>query len=456
MWPDGLPAPRPCPFAALRTARTVDAVPEPLTPRRPPVSVRERLDGNHLVRGSLVLLLGSAGAALAGYFYWTYLARSFGAAVVGEVSALGAVAAVVSLLQSHSVGASILTRLHALEPRLQRALISASTLVVGISASAVGVVGGALLLLAGAAPTLRNPLLFGVFVVGLTAQSVGSTLDSAALALRSSRTSALRNTVSSALRLPLLVLLATFVGSVGGVAASLAASTIVSVVSVLWLLRSLRRLTDHDGTPAPLRSASADLRRGAGPQTLIALGGGMPAQLLPALVVALAGASVGGHFSMAWLVGSTCFMIPPMVCSALLAEGARDLTTLGHRIRHTVLLIGALLAAPIAAYLLVGDRILELFGDGFASGGHGVLAVLAVSAVPNTVLNVSVSVLRTHERLREAAAASVFSGAATLLLAAALVPLCGAAGAGIGWLTGQFVGAAAGAAYCRRLPTAEA
>jgi O-antigen/teichoic acid export membrane protein len=433
----------------------VGAVPEHLTPRRPSVSVRKHLEGNHLVRGSLVLLLGSVGAALAGYFYWTYLARSFGAAVVGEVSALGAVAAVVSLLHAHSVGASILTRLHALEPRLQRALVSASTLVVGISASVVGVVGGVLLLLAGAAPTLRNPLLFGVFAAGVAAQSVGSTLDSAALALRSSRTSALRNTVSSALRLPLLVLLATFVGSIGGVTASLAASTIVSLVSVLWLLRRLRRLTDHDGVRAPLRAVSADLRRGAGPQTLIALGGGMPAQILPALVVALAGARAGGHFSMAWLVGSTCFMIPPMVCSALLAEGARDLTTLGHRVRHAVLLISALLAAPIAAYLLVGERIMEIFGDGFATGGRGVLAVLAVSAVPNTVLNVSVSVLRTHERLREAAGASVFSGVATLLLAAVLVPICGAAGAGIGWLAGQLVGAAAGAVYCRRLPVTE-
>ena len=415
------------------------------------IPIRERLVANHLVRGSLVLLLGSVGAAFAGYFYWTYLSRRFGAEVVGEISALGAVAAVVSLLHAHSIGASILTRLHALGPGSRRALIRAALLSVGVLAGLAGVLGGLALLLLDASPTLRNPVFFAVFVLGVSAQSVGSTLDAAALALRSSRTSALRNSVSSAVRLPLLVLLTVCAGSLGGVALALTAGTIVSVVGVLWLLRTLHGLTPHEDGAVPLLTVVDDLRRGAGPQALVALGGGMPAQVLPALVVAIAGAGAGGHFSMAWLVGSTCFMIPPMVCSMLLAEGSRDLETLGHRVSHAVMLIALLLVGPVATYLLVGDRILDLFGDGFAAGGHGVLVVLAVSAVPNTVFNVSVSVLRTHELLRPAGKVSVVSGALTLILAAALVPVAGATGAGTGWLLGQTAGALGGLIACRRL-----
>lgn len=415
-------------------------------------TLRERLGANHLVRGSLVLLLGSVGSAFAGYFYWTYLARRFGAETVGEISALGAVAAVVSLLHSHSVGASILTRLHALGPASRRALVRLTFLAVGVLAGFAGLVGGGALLLLGATPTLRNPLFFAVFAFGVSAQSVGATLDSAALALRSSRTPALRNTFSSALRLPVLVLLAMLVGSLGGVATALATASIVSVLSALWLVRTLYDLTAHGEPDVSLRVVVGDLRQGAWPQALVALGSGMPAQVLPALVVALAGAGAGGHFSMAWLVGSTCFMVPPMVCSALLAEGSRDLDTLGHRVRHAVLLIALLLAGPVTVYLLAGDRILAIFGEGFAAGGHGVLAVLAVSALPNTVFNVAVSILRTHELLRTAAKVSVLSGAVTLLLATALVPLAGAAGAGAGWLAGQAVGAFCGAVACRGLP----
>lgn len=423
----------------------------PLTPVSMRTSLRGRLGANHLVRGSLVLLLGSLGAAFTGYFYWTYLSRRFGAETVGEISALGAIAAVVSLLHSHSVGASILTRLHALDPASQRALVRVALVFVGVFAGLAGLAGGTGLLLLGASPTLRSPVFFAVFVLGVAAQSVGSTLDSAALALRSSRTSALRNTVSSALRLPVLVVLTFAAGSLGGVAVALSTATIVSLLSAVWLVRTLYRLTAHEERDVPLRAVTGDLRRGAWPQALVALGGGMPAQVLPALVVALAGAGAGGHFSMAWLVGSTCFMVPPMVCSALLAEGSRDLETLGHRVRHAFLLIVLLLALPVAAYLFAGDRILEVFGDGFSVGGHGVLAVLAVSALPNTVFNVAVSVLRTHELLRTAAKVSVASGAVTLLLASAMVPLAGAAGAGAGWLAGQVVGAFGGMLACRNL-----
>jgi O-antigen/teichoic acid export membrane protein len=432
------------------TLDTMDRMTDPSAPARPRPALRERLGANHLVRGSLALLLGSVGAAFAGYFYWTYLSRRFGAEVVGEISALGAVAAVVSLLHSHSVGASILTRLHTLDPGSRRALIRVSLLVVGTCAALTGAVGAVALLLLDATPTLRNPVFFVMFVLGVSTQSVGATLDSAALALRSSRTSALRNTVSSAVRIPLLLLLVVAAGSLGGVAVALTTATIVSTLSALWLVRALHHLTGHAESAVPLRSVVGELRRGAWPQMLVALGGGMPAQVLPALVVALAGASAGGHFSIAWLVGSTCFMVPPMVCSALLAEGARDIETLGHRVRHAVVLISILLVGPVFAYLFAGDRILELFGEGFAVGGHGVLAVLAVSALPNTVFNVSVSVLRTHELLRTAAKVSVIAGVVTLTFALALVPFAGAAGAAAGWLVGQLVGACVGALACRR------
>jgi O-antigen/teichoic acid export membrane protein len=315
------------------------------------------------------MLVGSAASALAGYVYWTFLSRRFGASVVGEVAALGAVAAVVSLLNAHSLGASILSRLPSLSPGSQRALLRAAVLLGGVLAALGAAVGWVLLLLGSDGSFLRDPGLFVVFVVGVAAQSIGSTLDMASLALRSSGLAAVRNGASSLLRLPILAAFAAFLGAFGGLAAALLTSTIVSLLSVLWLVRSLARVLPETGHPVALSDVVGELRRGAGAQTLVALGTGAPAQLLPALVVAFAGATAGGHFSIAWLVGSTCFMIPPMVCSSLLTEAARDLDALGRRVRHASALIALLLTPPVVAYLLAGERILTLFGDGFATGG---------------------------------------------------------------------------------------
>jgi O-antigen/teichoic acid export membrane protein len=410
--------------------------------------VREGLRSNHLVRGSLVVLLGSLGAAVAGYAYWTYLARGFGPSVVGEVSALGGAAAVVSLLSSHSVGANLLARMPALGGAAQHALVRAVVVVVGPVALVATAGAGFLLVVFGVA-VLRHPFVFALFAVGTAAQSVGATLDMAALALRSSRLAALRNTATAVLRLPVLFGVSVAAGSVGGSVAAVAASSTVSLASVVWLLRVLGRLTNGSERPAPLRTVFRDLGRGAGTQAFVAAGTGLPAQVLPVVVVALAGTYAGGQFGVAWLVGSSCFMVAPMVCSSLLTEGARQTEHLATRVVHASFLIAALLAVPLAAYLLAGERILAVFGDGFGGGGAAVLSLLAMSALPNAALNVSVSVLRAHERLRSAAVSSMLAGAVSLLGASLLVPSLGASGAALGWLVGQALGAVVALAACR-------
>jgi len=397
-----------------------------------------------MVRGSLTIVLGSVLASASGYVFWTYLSRRFGAQVVGEVSALGGAAAVVSLLHSRSVGASALARAHALPPSARRVLVGALAFLVGVPALVLGALA-ALVLLASGVTTLRDPVLFAAYAAGVAAQSFGATLDAVALALRSPGLVALRNGASSILRLPVLALVAALAGSLAGAAAALLASSVVSLGGAAWLAWRLVVAApgaDPGADPSPgLGVVVAMLRRGIGSQALVAFGTCVPAQVLPVLVVALAGTRDGGHFSIAWLVGSTCFMVAPMVCSSLLAEGSREVADLVAKVRRASLLVGSLLLAPVCLYLFAGDRVLGLFGEGFDEGGRPVLALLVLAAAPNAALNVSISVLRVRDRLRTAAAASLLGGCASLASAAALVPVMGATGAGAGWLAGQVTGA---------------
>lgn len=411
-------------------------------------SVRQRcrrLHGNHMVRGSLAMIVGSVAAAAAGYVYWTFLARRYGAEEIGQISALGAIAAVVSLLNSQSFGAGILARFPALAAGEKRAIIRATTILVGALAACGALLGAVLFNVTTAGAVTRSPLVLIVFVVGVAAQSIGSTLDMVAVALRSARLSAWRNGVTSLLRLPVIVLVALLVGSLGGAESAVVTSSLTSVLSVAWLHRAVSSLLEASHERVPSRAVLGELRRGVGAQTLIAVGTGLPAQVLPAVVVAIAGAGAGGQFSMAWLVGSTCFMVPPMVCSTLIAEASREPSAMRVRMVQAFALTAALLAVPVTAYVLAGDRILEVFGSEFAAGGHPVLVALALSALPNTFVNVAVSALRVREELRSAARASMLGGVVALVSAVALLPVLGALGAGVGWLSGQTVGAVSAA-----------
>ena len=406
------------------------------------VSQLNRFRGDHLVRGSLTVLAGSILAAVSGYVFWTYLSRRFGAEAVGEVSALGGAAAVVSLLHARSVGASVLSRSHTIPLDARRALVGALVVLVGppalLLASFVAVV-----LRSTGVSTLADPALFSVYIVGVAAQSVGATFDAAALAARSPGLVALRNGASSVLRLPLLAASSWLAASLAGAGAALVASSLVAVGGSFWLARRLVSGSPRSGGPG-LREVTGLLLRGVRAQALVAFGTCVPAQVLPVLVVVLAGTAAGGHFSMAWLVGSTCFMVAPMVCASLLTEGSRDEGDLSDKVRRASLLIGALLLPPAFLYLLAGRRVLSLFGDGFSDGGGLVLAFVVLAAAPNAALNVSISVLRVRERLRAAAAASLLGGCSSLAVSAALLPSMGAPGAGAGWFVGQLAGAAFG------------
>src|SRR2546423_6237410 len=66
--------------------------------------------------------------------------------------------------------------------------------------------------------------------------------------------------------------------------------------------------------------------------------------------------------------------------------------------------------------------------------------ILMVSAVPDAITNIYVSLLRVQERLCLAALLNLCMAAFTLVLAWILLPMLGIAGAGWAWLIAQSVG----------------
>jgi O-antigen/teichoic acid export membrane protein len=161
--------------------------------------------------------------------------------------------------------------------------------------------------------------------------------------------------------------------------------------------------------------------------------------LVPLIVLNNLGAAQCAYFSLAWSVAYMPYLLALNMGTSLLAESMRRPEHLvAHALRvlrHSALLLCAITALLVAA----APQILSLFGPAYAAEGSTSLRLLALSALPNLLLSVAIDVARARRRLRWAVWLQVTMCVLVLGLALLLVPVLGVTGAGVAWLTAQFL-----------------
>ncbi len=390
-----------------------------------------RIRRDPIVARTAGLISAQAATSATGYFYWLLAARYFGARQVGESASLAAASIVVSLVASQALVASLLVRLPRLES--QRPSVKSSLLA---AAAGGGVLGAGVTIglpyVVPALAVLHQPVVAVSMIAICLAQSVGSVCDGIALAVGRTLILVWRNGVFGAGKLVLLAFLVV-IGVSAGPAALLGAWALSALVTTVWAVQRLVSLTAGAGWSWRL------LRKGLGAQNVTSIGGAVPPQLLPMIVTAEAGARLAGWFSLTWLLGGLCFAISPAISQALLPVKPQDLT---RSIRKAALLIAVALVVPVVVYLVAGSFVLSFFGPLYARHGWLLLAVLAMTAIPDAVTNLGVSYWRVRDDLRPAA--WINGVVAVVALGLVVGPLNagqhGLAAVGFSWLIAQSAG----------------
>jgi O-antigen/teichoic acid export membrane protein len=140
------------------------------------------------------------------------------------------------------------------------------------------------------------------------------------------------------------------------------------------------------------------------------------------------------------MLSSFFFIISPAVASALFAEGSHTPQDVLRKARTSAGIISLLLAPAMLASFLGGRYILLLFGPGYAQHGLLILMIFTISAVPDAITNIYVSVLRVQGRLRNAVLLNLGMAGLNLVLAWMLLPLLGTAGPPSAFLIAQVAG----------------
>ncbi len=162
-----------------------------------------------------------------------------------------------------------------------------------------------------------------------------------------------------------------------------------------------------------------------------------PMLLLPILITNLSGPEATAYFYVASSVGGLLAMVPTAISMSLFAHASHDATNLTRRSVEAAKVSLAVLVPALAGVLLIGDKVLLIFGRAYAQEGTRLLWLLAATTLPLTVNFLYFSVRRVQRRM-----AGVIAGAAWVLfvtigLTTYWLPRIGLLGAGVAWLAAQ-------------------
>ena len=403
----------------------------------------KRLRRDSLLRNSTFIMATTVVTSALGYAYWLIAAHLYPPNTVGLAAALVSAMTLSSVVCTFGIQASLFHRmaLRRSGPEWSATLNAALTAAGALSAAGGVAVVFALPLFSSRFDLVQDHPAYAIaFAFGVVLTTLSTVVDYMFIAERSADQMLLRNTFFSVAKVALVAAPVVFAAS--GALAILGSWVIASLGGVAISFVLVRRIgrSYRFGFRSIVGEMRALLPALPG-HHITNVAGGLPMFALPLLVAAELSTADNAYFYTAWMVGSIFFIISPAVSWALFAEGTRRGADLGQVIRRSAVITGSLLLPLMLVALASRHLVLSMFGSGYAAHGAELLAILVISAIPDAITNIYVSVMRVRDLLGRAAALNVSMALETIVLAWILLPRLGIAGAGWAWLIAQTSGA---------------
>ncbi len=402
--------------------------------------IASRIDGVlgvSLYRNAGYLLLNSGALSVAGFAFWATAARIYPAEGLGLASAAISAMGLLALLATLGLDYGLIRFLPEADGH-GRAMLNTSLTLGAIASLALAVVSlaGLRLWSPALAVVRQEPVFLVTFLIFAVASVIRTMGERVFIARRRAGLALCQGLIFSLVRFVPLVVLATRFRTFGIFAAWGIALGLAVIVSLGWLLPR----TDRGYRPAPalgLRAMSGMLRFSFA-NCAATLFWAIPVLGLPILVLNVLGAEANAYFYIGWTTAYVLISVPITISLSLFAEGANRQHEMARNITRSLKVI-ALLVPAIVITLLIGDRVLALFGEAYSANATKLLWVLAASAIPVGFNQVYFTVKRVQKQMRNVIALNAFTAFATMALSYLLLPRMGIMGAGIGWLVPQTV-----------------
>lgn len=377
------------------------------------------------------LVLSSMLNALLGFVFWVLAARLFDVFDVGRGSAIVSGLTVVAMIANLGVPATLVRYLPTVRGAQRPLVLRAYAVAVAAGAAGGVLLAGVLHLVAPEVGTGRWWVVATLAVAGAL-HTVFAVQDAALVGTGRPWWVPVENGSFAVAKIALLVLAAVLVFPDGiWLGWSVAVAGAVLVVNV----RLLPRLTAE-----PLRVDMLDLRRYARRDLATRLSYGLTQEGLALLVLALLGPELEAYYFVVMAISYPVWEISIHYGEALVANTAGGGAHLGRRnLASAIRWTAALASLAVVGALVLGDRVLSLFGPQYAENATTMLWLVMLAAVPGAVAEQLAAVARTEDRTAVMVRAEVLAAVTT---AAAAVPLllgAGLAGMGVAFVLGRLV-----------------
>jgi O-antigen/teichoic acid export membrane protein/aminoglycoside phosphotransferase len=421
------------------TRREVPGIPRWLVARLP-ARVTRHLD-SALYRNGYALVLATGATALLGFLYWLLAAQHYSKEDVGLNSALIASMTFLANL-AHLNLTNGLNRFVPTAGRHAGRLVALSYVVTGALAVVIALVYvGAVDFFSPELTDLvrENPIAVASFVGATLLWVVFQLQDSVLTGFGRADWVLYENVGYSVVKILLLVALATTLPD-QGIFASWTLPLILCVVPVnLFVFGKLvpRHAADTDAHVEDIHAR--DLGRFLTADYLSSLLWTATTSLLPLVVLAMDGATATAYFSIAWLVAYTLYLLSRNLGMSLVTEGARAPARL-YEFALRTLSQSAKIVIPLSVLIAVASPlILRFFPSGYSEGAALLLALLALSSIPNVVITTFLSAARVQRRMKAVTVVTAAMSVSVMGLSVLLLERYGLTGVGVAWLVAQSV-----------------
>lgn len=123
---------------------------------------------------------------------------------------------------------------------------------------------------------------------------------------------------------------------------------------------------------------------------------GLPAQLMPILIIKDIGASSVAFFSMAWTMANLLYVVPAAAMQSLLAEVSNNPDKQTEHVKRMVKMLTILLVPMVVLAIIIAPFMLRIFGPQYQHHATEIFQLfalstffVAISSVGNTLLNIA-------------------------------------------------------------------
>jgi O-antigen/teichoic acid export membrane protein/GT2 family glycosyltransferase len=354
-----------------------------------------------LYRSSYALVMNTVGTTVVGVVYWAVAAHLYSRPDVGRNSAL--ISALVLLS-----GFAQLNLVNTLPRFAPRAGSSVGKLIAySYAASTIAALMGSLAFVT-VLPRLSpewyflrgSPPLALAFVIGSVGWGVFVLQDSALLSVRRPAIVPAENFVYGMVKLLLLFLVFQLLPSTG-IFVSWIIPLAITVPGVNWLL--FRRYVKGYAAAGAAAVSGREVIRYASVDYLGSVLSQAYTSLLPLLVLSVLGATANASFFVAWTIVTGLGLVSANFSAALLAEGSAAPDRLAELTRGMLARCVIITASGAALIFSAARLVLGVYGSAYASQGTSLLRLLALGAVPYSIVIVSFALDRIAGRVGRAA-----------------------------------------------------